>query len=352
MFTPALEEAVHAHANNVTSKGKKPDTRRQYGYAERHWRQLCTAKGWSAYLTHCSREECVDRIIFWLAYENLQHGVSAGALRSKLSAIRWMHLRDKRCNPLKDLEAVSEWLKDLQKTEPAAEPKIPVPVSLIEAILLVANRDSLRGAVIAGALTTNFWWVLRSIESLADDSGVFDPGRSLTWADVVARNSHGKLLTLDQFDQAHEVTLRVFSGKNTLHTCTRTLSRTGHVTCPVEGLVRVWKAVRACKKRLPRPTEALFALEGSRVLTRKEVAEVLRAATTDSGLPPTRVSTHSLRRGGACAYAASGSVSDEAIQRFGRWTSDGYKKYVWPHAAMFEAGAKIAARFVPRFERN
>ena len=145
--------------------------------------------------------------------------------------------------------------------------------------------------------------------------------------------------------------MRLYSGKNSLHTCTRTLRATGHITCPVQGLVTVWKAVKAHKGRAPRASEAVFALEGQRVLTRNELAKVLRAATSDCGLPPSRVATHSLRRGGACAYASC-SVADEAIQRFGRWTSSGYRKYVWPHAEMLIEGGKAAATFVPRFERN
>ena len=66
--------------------------------------------------------------------------------------------------------------------------------------------------------------------------------------------------------------------------------------------------------------------------------------------PGPRVATHSLRRGGASAYSCH--ISDEAIQRFGRWTSSGYTKYVWPHAEMFAAGGRLAATYVPRFERN
>ena len=99
-------------------------------------------------------------------------------------------------------------------------------------------------------------------------------------------------------------------------------------------------------------TSQSVAISGNAATGDENLATEMRAFQPDCGLPPTRVATHSLRRGGACAYAATGAVSDEAIQRFGRWMSSGYKKYVWPHAEMFFRGGKAAATLVPRFERN
>ena len=63
------------------------------------------------------------------------------------------------------------------------------------------------------------------------------------------------------------------------------------------------------------------------------------------------MASHSLRRGGASAYVAAG-LSDEHIERFGRWTSAAYKAYVFQHAEAIKEALLAAAVQVPRFEMN
>lgn len=61
------------------------------------------------------------------------------------------------------------------------------------------------------------------------------------------------------------------------------------------------------------------------------------------------MASHSLRRGGSSAYIAAGA-SESALIRFGRWTSDAYQAYVYPHAQVLHAALKKATKMVPRFE--
>ena len=77
----------------------------------------------------------------------------------------------------------------------------------------------------------------------------------------------------------------------------------------------------------------------------------LAAPAVVAKIPKAAVGSHSLRRGGASAYVASGA-SDEQIQRFGRWTSEAYKAYVFPDAHLLHAALKLAVHTVPRFEKN
>ena len=67
-----------------------------------------------------------------------------------------------------------------------------------------------------------------------------------------------------------------------------------------------------------------------KVLTRAhvQVSDALKGAAVECGIAASRIASHSLRRGGASAYAAAG-VPDEDIRRFGRWTSYGFKVYAY-----------------------
>ena len=88
--------------------------------------------------------------------------------------------------------------------------------------------------------------------------------------------------------------------------------------------------------------------EAYQVVTRKEVAGLLKAAAEFCGIPQAKVSTHSLRRGGASMYAATGKVSEFELAKFGRWTSDAYKGYVYSQSESLNASLHC----VPRWERN
>jgi hypothetical protein len=235
---------------------------------------------------------------------------------------------------------------------PPSEEKVALPPQLLELIDMFLDRDSLDGAAISAAQRSGFWFLLRSIEYLANDEEFFDGGRSLTWDDVTVRDDHGELLSKARIADAHSMTYRVYSGKGSLHTCTRTVFRdVQNPTCPVGGIINLYQVLLKEQKRPPRPDEAVFKLSDGSVLSRKRLAEILKSAAMSCGVPGSRVATHSLRRGGASTYAAAG-VPDEDIQRFGRWTSDGYRRYVSSHANMMRKGNACPFRQVPRFERN
>ena len=59
----------------------------------------------------------------------------------------------------------------------------------------------------------------------------------------------------------------------------------------------------------------------------------------DRGIPTTRVDTHSLRSGGACALKLSG-YSDTEIQKMGRWApkSTSFLEYIQQQLSTFSAG--------------
>jgi hypothetical protein len=181
---------------------------------------------------------------------------------------------------------------------------------------------------------------------------VFDPGRSLTFGDLILRDAKGAVIPLERIAEATQMTIKVYSGKGSLHTCTRTIHRNrDNPSCPLMATQQLYAVYVAHHGRTPPKTDSLFVLADQSVLSRGRLATVLKQAAVACGVSASRVATHSLRRGGASAYAAAG-VPDADVQRFGRWTSDGYKRYVTTHSDMMKKGHADPARVVPRFERN
>jgi hypothetical protein len=351
VFTPAHKEKYKAFAKEVRYYGKKEQTRKQYTGAMRHWVQFAEAAGLPTYIDELSYSERSEAAEMFASYEALEFQNKVGTIRSKLSAIRWMHVRDRRPDPFKNLDTLTDWLTELEKTQPPKEPSAAVPAKLLELIILHTDTTTVAGAILASAATLGFWFLLRSIEYLAADCGIFDPERSLTWGDVIVRDAWGEVLPTHRFSEAQEVTVTVFSGKGSLHTCTRSLkANTVSATCAVKWLKNLY-AVLLAHGVVPKSTDSLYKKPDGKVLTRADLSAVLKAAAVACGVISSKVASHSLRRGGASAYAAAG-VPHGDIQKFGRWTSDGYKVYITIHADVMEQGKVNPALVVPRFERN
>ena len=149
-----------------------------------------------------------------------------------------------------------------------------------------------------------------------------------------------------------ELSTTLYSGKGSLHTCTRRLGEAqGSPVCVVEGVKRILRAYKAELGRFPPKEASLFTFSDGKVFTRAQISEVLRAGAMECGVSSSRVASHSLRRGGASCYAVAG-VPHESIRQFGRWQSMGYRIYITAHADMMNSGEKHPWNVVPRFDRN
>jgi len=367
-LSPKLELKIKASTSRVFANGKAPATVVDYNRSIRQWENIAQQKGWDSDLTQIiteNPEEATRRIMLWLGYEKEVHHNKADTLRHKLSAVRFAHLRRHKPDPFKTLDSVKQWLADLGKIDGPSECKLPVPFSLLLLIFELLDPllpESLDARVKKTALLTGFWWALRSSEYLAADSGVFNPNRALTWDDVSASVQHTRgwaktslkeALSAQRRGLKVRISLTLFSSKNKQETCTRTLTAVpgGDKDCPVTNLLELFGAKTSRLGDTPAGESAVFELASGRALSRAQVSDILKQAATVARIPAARIASHSLRRGGASAYVAAGA-SDEAIQRFGRWTSDAYKAYVFPHAAELESALRKAMVTVPCFERN
>jgi hypothetical protein len=181
LFTPEKVHKLKDFAREVRYYGKKEPTRVQYTASMRHWVDFAEAAKIPVYLDKLSYAERSEAAEMYASYETLDFQNKVGTIRSKLSAIRWMHVRDRRPDPFKGLETLTDWLSELEKNQAPKEPSAAVPAKLIELILLHTDTSTVVGAILACAATMGFWFLLRSIEYLAADCGTFDPARSLTW---------------------------------------------------------------------------------------------------------------------------------------------------------------------------
>ena len=357
-IAPEEDELNLQFRDEIRVHGKDKKTKRQYSGGEAHWRMCMDQKDWDPYLTNLSYEEVADRATYFMAHEARKYKLDIGSLRSKMSAVRWMHVRDRKPDPLAGNDIVSDWLRDYGKHCSPPEPKVGVPVQMLQYVALHLDLDGLdlNGCVIDAAAKSGFWWLMRSIEYLANDEGHFDPDRSVTYDDMILR-CKGEVIPRSRMPDADEITLTLYSGKGSLHTCTRTLHRkSANPACPIVALIRVYKAFIKHFEKPPTGKDSPFTLTSGKVLNRMQLADIQKKAAVSCGVPGSRVATHSLRRGGASCYALSisggANLTELDIQPFGRWTSDGYKKYITSHTNMMQSGNANPALVVPRFERN
>jgi hypothetical protein len=132
--------------------------------------------------------------------------------------------------------------------------------------------------------------------------------------------------------KAERVTLRVPSTKNGLQEVTRSIKRSKSVLCRVSALINLHSALQARGdwERTLHPEAPVFVVDiHSTPLRREDVNLGIEAsAVSIYGEEKAKAfRSHSLRHGGASAYAAAG-VPLHVIKEFGRWKSEAFMVYI------------------------
>ena len=116
---------------------------------------------------------------------------------------------------------------------------------------------------------------------------------------------------------------------------------TGEELCPVIAMKEYYEALPGRKSEAERQLPLGRLSDGS-VVTRELIQTLLRSSALADGQDPTRVGTHSLRIGGASSMWHT--LKDaEYIQRFGRWNSPAYHRYMWESHEMQKGVARSMA---------
>ena len=278
------------------------------------------------------------------------------SIRGKLAGIGAYFIRNFRKNPFLELESVQSFLRDLSSHDPPPDPKVPVPPQMLELLCRSIDESSIGGATIVATTCTALGYMLRSGEYLSPDDEKIDPKRVLTWGDVTMRKSlsYGETICEEEnFQEGNMMTLRIVGFKNKNVVSTRTLEQNEESPiCPVKAIKWLHKTLKD-HGIAPETDRPICQLAGvNNFLTRDNVSNLLKIIAEQCGCDPKKLASHSLRRGGACAYAAAG-VPDEDIKRFGRWTSDAYKLYIMlSDISILSKGSTNPALVVTRYEKN
>jgi hypothetical protein len=101
----------------------------------------------------------------------------------------------------------------------------------------------------------------------------------------------------------------------------------------------------------PDPDSPIFLLSTGKAISRRLITKTIQGLLESVGVPSRFSGSHSLRRGGSCMYRAAG-MPDADVARFGRWTSNSYKLYIYIENSALAEWAERATQMVPRFELN
>ena len=194
--------------------------------------------------------------------------------------------------------------------------------------------------------------MIRSCEYLATSKKKINP-KAIKWEDVGFQDEDGKPLQGPEVKKTRAIRMSMVSTKNAFGRCTRTLKiRDDYDTCPVKLLVELYLRIHTVEGKFPDPKTPVYRKADKTYLTRDDMTKRLRTLIESCGIDSRLVASHSLRRGGACVWAATGLVSDEELMRWGRWNSSAYKLYVFAHSDMMANAMKNAGKGVPKFELN
>ena len=206
------------------------------------------------------------------------------------------------------LHYVLRGIRRLQGNTHIRPPRAPVTVSMLEfmydaAALFPSAHDC---ALVRSVVTLAFFGLLRVSEICPPSAGKFSKERHLTVADVV----------VDLPSRYVAVTLKESKSDPFRVGVTVRVGSLNHRLCPVRAMAS-YLLVRGSA---PGP---LFVFGNGALFTRVFLISMLR-----QWFPTiSTVNSHSFRRGGATALAASGA-SDFTIQLLGRWKSNTYLRYI------------------------
>jgi hypothetical protein len=239
---------------------------------------------------------------------------------------------------------IARILKRFDDDDPPPEPKLAIPVSTITAIAR-GYRFTERHSVVADLVLVAFFYLLRVGEYTSQSNP--RPKRTIPLRKCDVRLwKNGSILDHDSSSPAalllaDSATVSIANTKNGTKGAFVHHFAVGGPICPVAALARRIGNLRGQPVLTPLSSVAGSA-RGSTAISDRDITIAVRwGATADCllsrGYTLDRVSSHSLRAGGAMAMKLSGA-SDSTIMRIGRWTSLTYLTYIHSQIGALSAG--------------
>ena len=260
----------------------------------------------------------------------LSHSVSAGTVRSYLSAIRFYQIRAGLPDPTPPPK-LSYILKGIQKKSPghSRSQRLPITPSLLTQIHTLWSQQpvSYDKVMLWAAFCLGFFGFMRSGEFTS--TAAQDPSEcKLSVADVAVDSRQNPqvlsvLIRRSKTDQSG-------SGSHLY------LGRTGNILCPVSAVL----AYLAIRPPTPGP---LFIFQDGTPLSRDRLVVHMRHSLSQLGADVSKFSGHSFRIGAASTAARAG-LSDSFIQKLGRWKSDAFTTYIRTPAEDLAAASAVLSQ--------
>ena len=317
----SLRDAVTA----LLSASVHLSSRSTYYSQYSHWVRFCTALGVDSFMEGWSLVAVQELLVEFIAYKGFVQGYAHATVHVMLFAVRHFHLLNRCPDPLIEAPLYKVAMKGLKNLQGGSVQKVAAtPDLLLEALkeLDLAVWDDL---VMALGLSVMFVFLLRAGEALST-GGHANPECGLRVQDLILA-VHGKSVEAWTQDDADELVLLKGKSKADQEGMGHMANafRADHPLCPVALFQR---AARMNPGHFSAKERFLLTKSNGRVLSRDEVAALLRRAGERLGMPRGALSVISLRSGGASAMFHEG-YSAEEIKRRGRWQSECWRTYVW-----------------------
>ena len=331
------------------------------------WQDFCSGENIDIYLEDSTRQQQLDTLLaFAVSIRQGDYGngaqVGVQSVETALRHVGQKFVLDQRPDPRRSAAGqhnldlpIQRLIKFYRDRDPAPRPQLAVPVSTIETIAKSYHMTPHHSAV-ADLVTIAFFFLLRVGEYTSPyrkRSKRTQPLRRRDvrlWKNGVLISHHASLSTLLSADGA---TIFLENQKNGKKGSTVHHEAIGTSICPVAALARRVHHLAAHSKESKLPLGTVFKTKRKRgAVSDRDIATAVRwGALMDNlleqGYTLDRVSSHSLRSGGAMALKLNGADS-ETIMRVGRWTSLTYLTYIHTQISAIYSGlsAKMATKIV------
>lgn len=261
----------------------------------------------SAYMDFCQKAgiapvPVTDQIAAMYA-AHLAKKLRPASVRQYVNIVRILHLECGYDNPCKDSWFLTSTLKGIERVKGTlVASKAPVTPTMLLNIYRQLDFEKRDDCVFWGACLVMFFGLLRRSNVLAD-VGQFDRDRQLTRDSVLIQDNQSLTLlikwskTIQLKDRVLKISLPLIAP---------------HPLCPVSAVVKSFRMSAPAA-----PSDPAFPMP-CREFNRR--LRHLVGGRSD-------ISSHSLRRGGAC-HALACSFPTEIIKALGDWKSAAYLKYV------------------------
>ena len=233
---------------------------------------------------------------------------AASTIASTLSAISFFHKMHGFSDPTASF-VVKKLLQGAAKLRPSRDHRAPITLTILHQLVVSTSvsTDCYFNSVLMSAIYLLAFYAFLRIGEIIPSS----------------QSTTGDVLQLDQVevDAAHlTILFRSFKHHHGPPVTLLVSAQDNPKFCPV----RLMKCYLVLRGSQPGP---LFVFPGGGVVTRSFFTDQLSKSLCWAGLPTDIYKGHSFRIGSATQAAMDG-VSEEDIQRMGRWKSHAFKRYI------------------------